>query len=483
MMKRAVIFLFLSLVLLILALLLFTRKTDEADNSPQLLSSRNISEIMEIAIINQYDSYSVYQEGGGFAIADLPMDYVNAEYLLLLLDEASRVEYLEQVFRSEKPVAESSLAAFGLDQPAGSALIHFTPGDSLHLLFGGMERVSRGQYFMVKGDNAVYLMDHSRVVRFLQPLKRFINLEIVPVRSFPSPLSTIKYLHLSGRAFPKPIIISEVRANNEADMRESLGFGATTHIIKSPHLHKIDQKEAMEVFESLTGLLNIEVLDYNCDDAVLAQYGFDDPLVKAEYIYDKGDGSDPARIVLKAVLYQGDYILVRDDQRIVHRIEKKAFLVTSYEKLAARWFLAPFITDVRSIEISSGGRSYRFELSGEDNRSLDVTLNGARLDINLFRKFYTLLVSASNDGQLIHPDLSSKTGAAGQAAMPVLAVSFYYRDPLKEPDSMSFSPGSLRRHYVTVNGITEFTCLERYAQVLETALLAIAKGEDFRTDW
>lgn len=479
-MKRAVVFLFLSLVFLILVLLLFSRKNDEAVTSPQLLSDRNISEITEIAISNQYDNYSVYQEEGGFAIADLPMENVSAEYLLMLLDEAARVEYLEQVFHTEKQLTESSLAAFGLDQPAASALIRYTPGDSLHLLFGGMERVSRGQYFMVKGDNAVYLMDHSRVVRFLQPLKRFINLEIVPVRKFTSPLSTIKYLHLSGRAFPEPIIISEVRADNEADMRESLGFGATTHIIRSPHLHKVDQKEALDVFESLTGLLNIEVLDYNCDDAALAHYGFDDPLVIADYIYDKGDGSEPARIILKAVLYQGDYILVRDDQRIVHRVEKKAFLVTSYEKLASRWFLSPFITDVQSIEISAGGHNYRFELLGEDNRSLDVTLNGARLDINLFRKFYTLLISASNDGQLIQPDLSLKTR---QASMPVLVVNFYYRDPLKEPDSMSFSPGSLRRHYVTVNGITEFTCLERYAQVLETALLAIVKGEDFRTDW
>ena len=481
-MKRAIIlFSLLCLVLLIIVLFLFINSKDESGKEPQLLSDRKIIEIQEIAISNQYDTYSVYQEGGGFAIADLPIENVNADYLLMLLDEAARVEYIELVSQTEKFFAASSLEAFGLEQPAGSALISFTTGDSLHLLFGGVERVSGGQYFMIKDDNAVYLMDHSRVVRFLQPLKRFINLEIVQTRSVPSPLSTIKYLHLSGRAFPLPIIISEARADSEDSIRETLSFGATTHLIRSPRLRKIDQKEAIDVFGSLSGLLNIEVLDYNCSDDVLAQYGFDDPLVRAEYIYEKSDGSEPVRIVLKAALFEGGYILVRDNQRIVHRIEKKAFLVTSYEKLTSRWFLTPFITDIQSIAINSGKHSYRFELSGEDNRSLKASLNNSELDMEKFRKFYTLLISAASDGQLIQA--APVTGATGQAAAPVLSVTFYYRDPHKEPDIMSFSHGSLRRLFVTVNGVTEFACLERYAQVLETALQALVKGTDFRTDW
>jgi hypothetical protein len=322
-------------------------------------------------------------------------------------------------------------------------------------------------------------MDHSRVVRFLQPLKRFINYEIVPVRSVPSPLSTIKNLSLSGRAFPRPVTITAVNADNEEEMRESLGFGAATHLVRLPHLHKIDQKEAIEVFGSLSGLLNIEVLDYNCDDTALSNYGFDDPLVKAEYEFLRDGVSNPERISLKAVMFEGSYILVRDDQRVVHRVEKKPFLVTSYEKLVSRWFLTPFITDIRSIVIHSvihsGGKDYRFELSGEDNRSLKATLDGKELDTDLFRKFYTLLVSASNDGLLLEEPVKTEP--------PVLTISFYYRSSLKPPDTMNFSPGNLRRLFVTVNGVTEFSCLERYAQVLETALQAIAGNRDFRTDW
>jgi hypothetical protein len=368
-----------------------------------------------------------------------------------------------------------SLSTFGLDQPIAAIVIRYTSGESLALAFGAEEPVSRGRYFMVEGGDAVYLMDHSRVVRFLQPLRRFFDWEIVPVRSARSPLSTIKYLSLSGRAFPRPIVVSEVDTGDSDAMREALGFGATSHLVRSPNLHKIDQGEAIEVFGSLSGLLNIETLDYNCDEEALAAYGFDDPLVIAEYDYLKGDGSDPLRIVLKTAMYQGGYILLRDDQRVVHRVEKKRFMDTGYEKLVSRWFLTPFITDVASIDIHSRGRDYCFELSGEGNRGLEAALDGKKLDMDLFRKFYVLLVSASGEGRLLdNPVLSNP---------PVLVITFHYRDPLKKPDTMAFSPGSLRRLYVTVNGVTEFACLERYAAVLETALNALAKGVDFRTDW
>jgi hypothetical protein len=477
-MKRAVlVFSLLSLLLLILAFAAPALGKAEKRPASKLLSARTIDEIEELRISNQYDSYTVYQEEGGFIISGLPMENVNAEYLFMLLDESARVEYRELVTRMEQPAA-AALAPFGLDAPLARVDIHYASGESLGLVFGSAEPVSGGQYFMALqsgGNEAVYLMDHSRVVRFLQPLKRFINFEIVPFRNFPSPLSSIKNLVLSGRAFPRPVVIREVRADNEAEMREAASFGAATHLIRSPHLHEIDQKEAVEVFGSLSGLLNIDVLDYNCDDAALAAYGFDDPLVTAEYDFQQDSNSEPLRIVLRAALYRGDYIVVRDGQRIVHRIEKEPFLATSYEKLAMRWFLTPFITDVRSIVVRNGEGERRFELSGEDNRSLAAELDGKALDMGLFRKFYTLLISASNDGLLLENIAPGKP--------PALSITFFYRDPLKAPDTMEFSPGSLRRLYVTVNGVTEFACLERYAQTLQTALAALAIGENFAVDW
>jgi hypothetical protein len=332
---------------------------------------------------------------------------------------------------------------------------------------------------MAGGGDAVYLMDRSRAVRFLQPLKNFIHYEIVPFRGYPSPLEAVPYLRLSGEAFPRPVVITRVREDSGEDMRIASSFGAASHLVRSPALHEIDQKECIGVFSSLTGLLNIEVFAYNMDDGELAALGFDRPWVRAEYDYKRSEGEEPLRILLRVARHQGGYLLVRDDQRVVHRIGHKAFIGTSYEKLASRWFLTPFITDLESLTIErgrdAGQETFVIRLSGEDNRSLGAVLNGQPLDIGLFRKFYRLLTSASGDGA--PPEGPVRPGPA------LLTVTFSYRDREKGDDVMIFSRGSLRRLYVTVNGVTEFAVLERYLRVTAAALEALAEGKDFSADW
>ncbi|MDR1899368.1 MAG: DUF4340 domain-containing protein [Treponema sp.] len=470
--RRTWVLLFLTLLVLGAALF-FLRIPKEAgaeEAEGGLLAAFGAGDVEEIRIKNRYDEFSVWQEEGGFILADLPADQINAEYLLLLLDESSRVEYVTLV-----SAGEGKRALYGFDDPEAAAAIRYTDGSTLSLIFGDEEPVSRGRYFMAGGGDEVYLMDRSRVVRFLQPLKNFINFEIVPPRGYPSPLQAVKSLRLSGEAFPRPIVITEVREDDEEDMRIASSFGAVSHLVRSPVLHEIDQKECIAVFSSLTGLLNIEVFDYNVSDEELAAYGFDRPYAMAEYDYKRNEEEEPLRVVLRAVWYRGGYLLTRDDQRVVHRIENKAFISTSYEKLVTRWFLTPFITDLSSVTLDRGRDIRVIRLSGEDNRSLEASLDGRPLDIDLFRKFYRLLISASNDGVLLEQPV--KEGP------PLLGLVFAYRDTKKKNDTMILSQGSLRRLNVTVNGVTEFSMLERYLVVTSAALEALAEGRDFSTDW
>ncbi|MDR2630459.1 MAG: hypothetical protein LBC60_06005, partial [Spirochaetaceae bacterium] len=276
--------------------------------------------------------------------------------------------------------------------------------------------------------------------------------------------------------------ISAVKEDSEEDMRIASSFGAASHLIRSPVLHEIDQKECIDVFSSLTGLLNIEVFAYNLSDKELAELGFDHPWVMAEYDYKRSEEEEPLRIVLRVARNREGYLLIRDDQRVIHRIENKAFISTAYEKLVMRWFLTPFITDLESIRIILGqdtgptaGQAFVIRLSGEDNPSLTVALDGKPLDIELFRKFYRLLISASNDGVLLEQPVPE--------GPPLLGVTFAYRDRKKKDDVMIFTRGTLRRLKVTVNGVTEFSMLERYLPVTTTALEALADGRDFSTDW
>jgi hypothetical protein len=470
--RRPWIFLFLLLAALAGALLLPRPANKEAAAEGGTLAVFPIDAVEEIHIKNRYDEFSVLREEGGFMLADLPMEQVNAEYLFLLLDESSRVEYQTLVSMGG---GEDEKGRYGFDDPEAAVTIRYADASVLSLVFGAEEPVSRGRYFTRGGGKQIYLMDRGRAVRFLQPLKNFINYEIVPPRTYPSPLGSISYLRLSGEAFPRPIVISRVDEDSDEDMRIAASFGAASHLVRSPVLHEIDQKECIEVFSSLTGLLNIEVFGYNLSDAELAELGFDRPWVVAEYDYQRSETEPPLGINLRVARYQGGFLLVRDDQRVVHRIENKAFISTAYEKLVMRWFLTPLVTDLQSIRIERGDAVHVIRLSGEDNASLAAALDGKPLDIDRFRKFYRLLISASNDGVLL--EQPAPTGP------PLLAITFVYRDGKKAEDAMIFRRGSLRRLQVTVNGVTEFSILERYLTAINAALEALAAGRDFSTDW
>jgi hypothetical protein len=225
----------------------------------------------------------------------------------------------------------------------------------------------------------------------------------------------------------------------------------------------------------LAGLLNKEVLAYNCTDEELEALGFNDPWVQAEYDFLKSKDAETEHIVLRVARHEGGYILVRDDQRVVHRIENEAFVETKYERLVMRWFLTPFVTDLEKMNLTLGGRNYEFRFSGETNRDLELSLNGAPLNIGLFRKFYSLLISASNDGLLLEQPIPKTE--------KLMDLVFHYKDPLKKPDAMKLYSAGSRRLYVEVNGITEFAMLRRYIAVVENALEALAQDRDFPVDW
>ncbi|MDR0452019.1 MAG: DUF4340 domain-containing protein [Treponema sp.] len=473
-MSRLRLVLLCAAVLLLAAGLLLPRFSAAGPSGPGdnvfFLSDRGIDQVLRLRVRNQHDSYTVRQEGGGFLIEGLPMEQANPEYVQMLLEESARVEYVA-VAVSGKP----SLELYGLDRAQAELSVDYADGEQLALLLGNEEPVSAGRYFMEKGAGDVLLMKNSRALRFLMPLKRFIHYEIVPFARFPSPLSAVKRLRLSGRAFPRDIVIEEVRGDSAEDMRDASSFGVATHLIRSPGLHEIDQTECIEVFASLTGLLNKDVLAYNCTDEELDSYGFNDPLAKAEFDFQIDAASPPEHIVLRVSLYQGDYILARDDQRIVHRIENEAFIRTSYEKLAMRWFLTPFITDLAGLALEFGDDKYIFSFRGESNRDLEALLNGKPLAVDRFRKFYALLTSAANDGVLIEQPVP-ETG-------PLMSLVFSYKDPLKAPDTLRLFKGALRRVNVQVNGRTEFAMLQKYLDVVKTAAAALPGEDDFATDW
>ncbi len=447
-------------------------KETEEDTTLYLVN-RGVADIATITISNTHDTYTVTQgQNGGFTIQDLPPHRVNQDYLNMLLDECSAVRYVEVAH--EAPV---NLDAYGLQSPVSTVTVTYTDGQQLQLLVGNEEPLSGGRFVMAADNDTspVLLMKNNRTIRFTLPLTGYIDYVITPFCDTGLILGAMHNVSLSGKMLPQPIDIVAVDANNPEQMRQAASFGVATHLVTAPGLHEINQTQCIAVFQALMGLLSDGIVAYNCTDEQLAGYGFNDPWLQADFTYTLPGQTEATTTVLKVAQYEGGLIVTRDNDGIVYRINPQEFDAVVYEQLVMRWFYTPFITDLNTMTVQTPNETYRFEFTGEDNRSLAVTINGKPVDIEPFRKYYALIVNASHNGE------RAPGPASGE---PLLSVSFAYRDTQKPDDTMAFyAEATPRRVAVETNGITEFMMFESYVDCVLKATEALLQGQDFSVDW
>ena len=160
---------------------------------------------------------------------------------------------------------------------------------------------------------------------------------------------------------------------------------------------------------------------------------------------------------------------------VVYIIARPAFLDISYEKLLLRWFLSPLLMDVSGITVESSAGRYDFAIDNTDARNPVVTLDGAAVDVELFRDFFQLLGSAANDGTY----LGVQPAPSGEA---VMTITYHYTDG-KADDVMELYTGDSRRVNVYVNGVCEFAMRDVFVERVNQALPALAAGESFDINW
>ena len=97
------------------------------------------------------------------------------------------------------------------------------------------------------------------------------------------------------------------------------------------------------------------------------------------------------------------------------------------------------------------------------------------MDIERFRTFYQLLISAASDGLLVGEDVPE--------GEPLLTLTYDYLDEEKKPDVMKLYKGTARRVYVEVNGSMEFSMEETYLARVQAAAAVIMTDEAFETEW
>lgn len=465
------------LVLLSAALVLLLKAPPEeggASKGPEevfYLLEHGMDEVSHISVTNENGFYDVTQKEGGFMVYDIPAELVNAEYLQLLLDEASRIAVSEKA--AEAP---GDLSIYGLNRPRATVDVEYTDGSSARLLIGSEEPLSDGVYVQLSGDRAVYLMPRSYTVRFTMPVENYIQYEITPTRKLDSALAVVRDVTFGGSVLPEPIVIQWVDEKNKAQMREAASFGVATHLIRSPGFHELDQAAGAEIFQSMLGIVSEGIVAYNCDEKTSASHGFDNPYLTADFTIVNGQDAKPEAYHLRIVKGKdGSLIMTCNDNGVIYKILDVAFTKVSYEKLVMRWFLTPFITDLETMTVTARDSEMKFDFTGEGNKELAVALDGKELDIGLFRSYFRLVTSACNDGNPRTQDRPKGT--------PVFTVRYDYREPEKPADTMKLYEHDDRSVLVEVNGKIEFTMKKSYLERVLQAEKSLKAGSTIEESW
>lgn len=472
----------IKLLLILLALLVILgagywflmstpQEPGQPDGQPILLADRSPDEVKAVEVHNQNGGYTFYREAEGYVLHDLPPEKVNPEYVAMLLDEASRVECLSEVTDEL-----NRLSDFGLETPEAEVNVIYADGGAFRLLLGAEETVSGGRYCMELGGDRIYLMKNNRTIRFTMPVEKYLSFIIIPPEESTSVLSVLQDIRFSGTSLPAPIALTAVLPERKDTQVQALSYGAVTHIVTEPGIHEADPGALLQIADDLLGLISEGIVAYNCTDEALASYGFAEPWLQIDFDYKNGKDAPVVPYTLRVAETDEGYIATVNDEGIVYRILDLSFLHVTYEDLVLRWFLSPFLTDVSALELSGNFGAVRFELAGENSKDIAVTLDGATVDSEMFRRFYNLVVSAASDGAV-----SAEAQSPGTAAD--LTIRYTYRDGDKADDVLELFRTPQRRLLVSVNGACEFTMRENYLAVVTKALTALNTGESFTMDW
>ncbi|MCU0520805.1 MAG: DUF4340 domain-containing protein [Anaerolineae bacterium] len=456
-------------VLAVTSLLLWLNPVEVQDTLITLKAVEPVN-VSRVAIHNQYGTIDIRYMDEGYEVDDIPADLVDMDEFIDLLTDCGQVMALRIV--AEAP---QDAAPYGLDQPTARVGITYDDGTSLTLLVGAEEQVSGDFYASVEGSPAIYLMEADRCTGFLVPKKAYVEDLVTPRLAISSPLSALLNVTFAGGTLAEPVTIEAVATGDPALIQAALSFGAPTHLVRGRGTYELDQTYGVQMLGPLLGITAIDIVDYGLTPEEIAAFGFDHPTMQVTFDLKNGVEAETEHFDLNLLCRDDGCYMTCNDRGLIYAVEQPAWLNLEYDKLLVRWFLSPLLQDVREVELTTGGESYRFVITGESNADKRVTCNGEDLDIERFRVLYRLLTSAAHDGRLLD-DIAVE-------GVPLLQLTYRYVDDRKPPDVMALYAGDSRRVYVQVNGMTELAMQETYLVRVQEALAVLWSDDPIATEW
>ena len=343
-------------------------------------------------------------------------------------------------------------AEYGLDNPQISVKVTFTDGSTFAYDVGD-ETPNGGYYIKTADSDNLYVSTLGANL-----LKKKLELVDTTILSITAPqteeeaaagtaaTNVFNTLKFSGANFAEPIEIV-----NEPDSTIM-----STYLIKKPRELGCNDENVGKITTSLESLSASSVAAVYPDEAVLKEYGFENPVCVLEFT-----ANDTEHHTLRTGnrTDAGTYVMV-DDVQVVYVVDNataSGWADVTLHNLRSVFLALPYIDNVEKVEIKTADVSHTFTLSRtldeekstEDDPSYILTVKGTAgqdLTIDTFRKFYQVAIGV----QLL---MRQKKKPEGK---PYLTLTYRYYDS-GEADVVEFyeSKESDRTYLAVVNGAVD----------------------------
>ena len=469
----------------------------EIPTTTVVLTDKEETSVVEIAVKNKKESYTIVRPKNGKlaikALAKYPRNDATYSQAVAYAAKMSATALVEE--------APKDIKKYGLEKPQATLKVKFDDKESSEFLIGDKAPDGSSYYSKIRGVEAVYIIDETKLSMFLGSKFDYIDPSLTTV-DFPETaegeddgsqnLPAINKFVISRKDLDKPIIFTTAKNRST---KEAIAALECKYQIDSPIKAKLDIEKGSAPVSSFYGMTASKVVDVNITAEKREKYGFNNPEMTLQMDAKKkkfshkltigkmhtcADLEDAGSVEKDHVHEAAGYYAMFDDNDIVYTMhgDDLTWLTLNVKDILAQYVLTPSIDEVKNIIVKLDGKTHRFDISEfKTNEAgtkdvFTVKMDGEKLNSEKFQDFYVFLGGIETTDVL--------TGNVKKNTK--MTVTYNYRTK-KEPDTLELTPYGNSKMAISYNGVMGFTSRSTFLTRAAENLEKLAAGKTINPYW
>lgn len=398
---------------------------------------QNSANITKLNVQNAKGEFTIRKQGSSYSLDGVPTSLLSQDIVSTDVTTAADIEATSVIEKNAK-----DLSKYGLSKPK-TVLTITSNGKTETINIGNNTITSSGTYVCEKGSNKVYLANSGMGTSFESTKTDFVDTSIYALDS--SSLNKLTRVEFGGPGRKEPIILNET-----ADSINAATSGSTPeYTMTAPYGYPVNTDTISTLTSNLSSLSADSALSLDLSSASLKKYGLVNPKYTVTLTYDNktttllfGTGFSDAGSSYLPVVVKGRPVIYKVDASNV------PFYDYQLSNLTSVLLYLPNIADIKTLQITSGGKSHTLSLSGSST-NISGSVDGKKVKEQNIKNFYEYAIGVTSEG-LYTQTVTGK---------PYATFAYTYRDAKKKPVTVNFNEIDSRRCTFTINGRTDFYVL------------------------